>query len=392
MSSQGSVGGAESTSFKIDKWSLLWRHTTRITQCPGGGAYIWKCNYCNIQHRSSYSRVKLHLLGPAGEGINMCLGSDKKGLPAALIVALAKEQEDADKAIAKTKRSASKKTNLPTPSSDQTNTRTHPFLPMPTTNDEDEDPSLLSRKRGPLDRAFQNEKRDIADRKIGRLISNGVSFNFVRSPYFREMVEAINDAPHGYKPPGYEKLRTIILHDERKHVEAQLQPIKDFWVQSGVSIISDGWKDCRNRPLINVIVVCPKGAMFLKAVDCEGQVKDAEFISRILIDAIESVGPDNVVQVVTDNAKVCRAAGIIVESRYDHIFWTPCTVHSLNLVMKAIGAEIDWVKRIYEEGEEIQMFVTNHHMSQAIFRSFSDLELLKVNLYIYYIIEYYWIP
>ena len=68
--------------------------------------------------------------------------------------------------------------------------------------------------------------------------------------------------------------------------------------------------------------------MFLKEVDCEGQVKVAEFISRILIDAIESVGSDNVVQVVTDNAKVCKAVGIIVESRYDHIFWTSCTVHS----------------------------------------------------------------
>ena len=206
--------------------------------------------------------MKLHLLGPGGEGINMCLGSDKKGLPAALIVALAKEQEDADKAIAKTKRSASKKTNLPTPSYDQTNTRTHPFLPMPTRNDEDEDPSLLSRKRGPLDRAFQNEKRDIADRKIGRcIIANGVSFNFVRSPYFREMVDAINEAPRGYKPPGYEKLRTTILHDERKSIEVELQPIRDSWAQSGVSIVSDGWKDCRNRPLINIIDVCPKKAM-----------------------------------------------------------------------------------------------------------------------------------
>ena len=103
--------------------------------------------------------------------------------------------------------------------------------------------------------------------------------------------------------------------------------------------------------------------MFLKAVDCEGQVKDSKFISRILIDAIESVGPDNVVQVVTDNAKICRAVGIIIESRYDHIFWTPCTVHSLNLVMKSIGTEIGFVKKIYEEAKEIQMFVTNHHMS-----------------------------
>ena len=120
--------------------------------------------------------------------------------------------------------------------------------------------------------------------------------------------------------------------------------------------------------------------MFLRAVDCEGQVKDAMFISRILIDSIEMVGSENVVQVITDNAKVCRAAGALVEARYEHIFWTPCTVHSLNLVMQAIGNQIEWVKEIYQESEEIQMFVTNHHMSQAIFRTFSRLELLKVNL------------
>ena len=77
--------------------------------------------------------------------------------------------------------------------------------------------------------------------------------------------------------------------------------------------------------------------MFLRAVDCEGQVKDVDFIARLLIESIESMGVDNVVQVITDNAKVCRAASVLVEAQYDHIFWTPCTVHSLNLVMKAIG-------------------------------------------------------
>jgi hypothetical protein len=252
---------------------------------------------------------------------------------------------------------------------------------MPLTDDEDvEQPQISTRKRGPLDKAFQHELRDIADQKIGRcLFANGIPFNLVRSPYWREMVQAINNAPSGYQSPGYEKVRTTILHNEKKNVELQLKPIRESWIQSGVSIVSDGWKDCKNRPLINVIAVSPKGSMFLRAVDCEGEVKDAEFISRILIDSIESVGPDNVVQVITDNAKVCRAAGALVEARYDHIYWTPCTVHSLNLVMKAIGTQIEWVKEIYEEGEEIQMFVTNHHMSQAIFRTYSHLELLKVN-------------
>ena len=128
-----------------------------------------------------------------------------------------------------------------------------------------------------------------------------------------------------------------------------------------------------------MIAISPKGAMFLKAIDCEGQVKDSEFISRILIEAIEMVGSENMVEVVTNNAKNCRGVGDLVESRYERIFWTPCTVHSLNLIMQRIGTEVDWVKKIYEEGEDIQMFVTNHHMSQFILRTYSKLELLKVN-------------
>ena len=135
----------------------------------------------------------------------------------------------------------------------------------------------------------------------------------------------------------------------------------------------------RNRPLINVIVVSPKGAMFLKVVDCEREVKDLQFISKILIEAIEMVGSENVIQVIIHNATNCRDTWALVEGQYGHIFWTPCTIDSLNVVMQQIDTQIDWVKQIYQEGEEIQMFVTNHHMLQSIFKSFSNLELLKVN-------------
>ena len=37
MSSQSLVGGEASQQFKIDKGSHLWRHTTRIAHCSGGG-------------------------------------------------------------------------------------------------------------------------------------------------------------------------------------------------------------------------------------------------------------------------------------------------------------------------------------------------------------------
>ena len=83
-------------------------------------------------------------------------------------------------------------------------------------------------------------------------------------------MQAINEALCGYRGLGYVKLRTTILHKERKNVETLLKPIRDSWIQTGLSIVSDGWKDCKNCQLINVIVVSPKGAMFFRAVDCEG--------------------------------------------------------------------------------------------------------------------------
>ena len=71
----------------------------------------------------------------------------------------------------------------------------------------------------------------------------------------------------------------------------------------------DGWTDIRHRPLINIIVTSVAGPYFLRAIDCSGHSKDAHYQFQILKNAVEEVGPQNVVQVVTDAAHVCRAAG-----------------------------------------------------------------------------------
>ena len=161
-------------------------------------------------------------------------------------------------------------------------------------------------------------------------------------------------------------------------MEDILAPIRASWGSSKVTIVSDGWTNTRRRPLINIIATSPKGAMFLKAEDCSGEVKDAQFIADILIKSIEQIGPNKVVQVVTDNAPVCKAAGLIVESRFDHIFWTPCIVYNLNLILEEIDNKVPWIKELTGQAREIVKFITNHHQSQAIFREYSRLELLKV--------------
>lgn len=98
-----------------------------------------------------------------------------------------------------------------------------------------------------------------------------------------------------------------------------------------------------------------------QAEDYSGELKDAHFIADILIKSIEQIGPNKVVQVITDNAPFCKVAGIIVESRYDHIFWTPCIVHNLNLILEEIDSKVPWIKELTGEGREIMKFITNHH-------------------------------
>lgn len=51
---------------------------------------------------------------------------------------------------------------------------------------------------------------------------------------------------------------------------------------------------------------------------------------------IEEVGLTNVVQLITDNASFCSAAGMRVQAKYHTSFWTPCVVHTLNVALKTI--------------------------------------------------------
>lgn len=76
--------------------------------------------------------------------------------------------------------------------------------------------------------------------------------------------------------------------------------------------------------------------MFLKAIDASGIIKDGEYVSNLFVEAIKEVGESNVVQIITYNTSNYKSAGSMIESRYPHIFWTPCVVHSLNLALKTI--------------------------------------------------------
>lgn len=68
-----------------------------------------------------------------------------------------------------------------------------------------------------------------------------------------------------------------------------------------------------------------------------GVEKTGKEIGAFLLKAVEDIGSSNVLQVVTDNAANCKAAGREISKVHKHIFWSPCVAHTLNLIFKDIA-------------------------------------------------------
>jgi hypothetical protein len=92
--------------------------------------------------------------------------------------------------------------------------------------------------------------------------------------------------------------------------------------------MSDGWTDGKGRTLLNFLVHCPKGSMFIKLVDASAHVKDAALLCELLHGFIEEIGACHVVQIVTDNAANYVAAGRMLMERHVTVLDSMhCTLH-----------------------------------------------------------------
>jgi hypothetical protein len=92
-------------------------------------------------------------------------------------------------------------------------------------------------------------------------------------------------------------LRTTCLTSAKQRIQKKLQKWHKRAGKTGITICIDGWSDPQNHPILNVLAVCPKGAMFLGSVDTSGETKTAEYIAGVLTEYIDLVGAKNVVQV-----------------------------------------------------------------------------------------------
>ena len=112
-------------------------------------------------------------------------------------------------------------------------------------------------------------------------------------------------------------------------------------------------------------------------MDASDNIKDAKYVAEMLGTYIEAVGPNNVVQICTDNAAVMKCAGDILIEKWPHLYFQGCAAHVLNLLL-GDWRKVKWVKEVIEDVREIVKFVKNRHMPLAIFREHeTKLQLLS---------------
>ena len=72
--------------------------------------------------------------------------------------------------------------------------------------------------------------------------------------------------------------------------------------------------------LINFLVYCHKGVAFLKSIDANGIRKDADALFSMFDEVLLSVGPEKVVQLITDNYATDKVAGWRVAEKYQTFY------------------------------------------------------------------------
>jgi hypothetical protein len=234
------------------------------------------------------------------------------------------------------------------------------------------------KKQSTLKAAFSKQDCSKVDQFWGRAFyANGLSFRLAKDPHFKATVATTASFGESYLgPPSMDRLRTTILEREKQLCRDGLASFQESLQLTRATITSDGWSDVRKHPLLNLLVVSPKGEMFLKVVDTGGETNDTAYIAGQLIDCIWEVGVDSVIQVITDSATVCKTAGRLVEQECFWIMWMPCTPHCLDLFLEDVG-KLPWVAEVVAEAKAVVKFITNHHRNQALFRGKSPLDLLK---------------
>ncbi|RVW44255.1 hypothetical protein CK203_099607 [Vitis vinifera] len=226
--------------------------------------------------------------------------------------------------------------------------------------------------------AYKKEARERACMLITRwMYGAAIPFNVVTNLSFQSMIEAIGQYGVGMKGPTFHEVRVTNLKKELALTKDLMKDHMVEWGKNGCSIMSDEWTDKKERTLVNFLVNCSKGTLFMQSIDASSMIKTGEKMFELLDKWVEQVGEENVIQVITDNHSSYVIAGRLLELKRPHLYWTPCAAHCLDLMLEDIG-KLPNIKRTLERAISLNGYIYNRSGLLNMMRQFTgQRELLR---------------
>ena len=185
------------------------------------------------------------------------------------------------------------------------------------------------------------------------------------------MCEAIGQFGPGFQPPSDDLLREKLLEQEYARTKSLMQERQAEKLKNGCSVMTDAWSDRKKRSIMNLCTNCAEGTEFISSKEMSDVSHTSEVIFELVDKAIEDLGPENVVQVVTDNATNNMGAKKLLEEKRPQIFWTSCAAHTINLMLQGIGS-LTRFKRVVDQAKAFTIFVYGHTRTLECLRYFTE--------------------
>lgn len=199
----------------------------------------------------------------------------------------------------------------------------------------------------------------MSKRSVGRFfLENGIDFCAVSSLSFNSMMgNFLKGADIKRCIPSIVELKGWIFDDESHEIENYVKNVQISWPRTGCSILLDGWTDQLGRSLINVVVDCPEGPIYLRSADVSPSTKGANALQVFLESVLEEVGIQNVVQIVahTSSDSLEEVSKQLIE-KHRSLFWTVSATHCMSLILDKI-AMIDSIKLTLDKAKTISKFI-----------------------------------
>ncbi|KAF5187093.1 Hat transposon superfamily protein [Thalictrum thalictroides] len=172
------------------------------------------------------------------------------------------------------------------------------------------------------------------------------------------MVDAIiaRGGSSGFEIPSCDELSSLI-QDEMKDIHHYVKEVRQSWQSTGCTILLDRWTDEKGCSLVNFLVDCPKGPIFLKSADITGTIGNVNAMISLIDEVIEDVGVENVVQVITyTSSEFMDKVGKQLMNKYRTIFWSVCASHCITLMLQKIGM-MKTMRRVWSQANTITKFI-----------------------------------